>query len=103
VKCLRCGNCCTHYLVVIVDEPEKGLSEDNVICHDPDLTNHTNGVPCKHLRGDKPGEYSCFVHNHPWYNETPCFDFGQVESSPDRVCRMGEYILGKDNISNIKK
>jgi len=86
MKCLRCGYCCHKYLVVIVDNPSKGLVEDNIIVHNGD-------GPCKHLGGNKPGEYFCKLHNKPWYKETPCFEFGQTEENPDCECRMGRYVL----------
>ena len=84
--CLRCGYCCHQYLVMIVDDPEKGLSEDNIIAHEG------NG-PCKHLEGNTPGEYSCKVHNKSWYKKTPCYSHGQIERSPTDECRMGRYII----------
>jgi len=87
--CLRCGYCCKHYMVVIIDDPEKGIVEGNFV------VNEGNGVPCKHLRGDKPGEYSCAIHDYPWYEDTPCFSHGQIESSPDNECRLGAYLLKK--------
>jgi len=93
MKCLRCGNCCKTYLVMIIDKPELGLKEDNIICH------KGNG-PCKHLIGNKPGEYSCAVHNYPWYKKTPCFDYGQIEQSKDNPCRVGAYILNKEKLKN---
>jgi len=91
MKCLRCGYCCIHYCVVIVDDPEKGLREDNVLFHG------TSEVPekCKHLLGDKPGEYSCALHDKKWYKRTPCFAHGQIEEHKDDPCRMGDYILNK--------
>lgn len=70
---------------MIVDNPKKGLVENNIVAHMGDS-------PCKHLRGDKPGEYLCEVHNYPWYKETPCFSHTQIEKG-DTNCRMGEYIL----------
>ena len=76
-------------MVMIVDEPSKAISEDNIIAHKGD-------GPCKHLEGEKPGKYSCKVHSEPWYNETPCFSHGQIEKSPDEECRMGRYILDKN-------
>lgn len=85
--CLRCGYCCKKYLVAIVNNPEKGLQEDNIIIHNGD------GTACPHLSGDASGEYSCKVHNFPWYKDTPCFDHGQVEKDINTPCRMGEYIL----------
>ena len=91
MKCLRCGYCCTHLFVIIVDDPAKGPREDNLICHEG------KGVPCKHLRGNKPGEYYCNVHDESWYEETPCFMHGQIESRPDTLCRVGAYLLEKLN------
>ena len=87
MKCLRCGYCCTNYCVIIVDDPVKGIKEDNLICHEG------NG-PCKHLIGDCPGKFSCALHSYPWYKETPCFAFTQLPEN-DSNCRMGEYILKK--------
>jgi hypothetical protein len=51
--------------------------------------------PCPHLRWDKNDLSSCAIHDKPWYPSTPCFQFGQVESSPDCVCRIGEWVLEK--------
>jgi len=89
MKCLHCGYCCHHMMVVIVDNPKRGIHHDNLIIHDGD------GSPCKHLRGDKPGEYWCAVHHYKWYKRTPCYSHGQIEVSPDDPCRMGEHILKK--------
>ena len=86
MRCLRCGYCCHNYMVVIVDDPALGISDDNLVCHEGD-------GPCKHLRGDKPGEYSCVLHDYSWYKETPCYAHGQLEKSGDDVCRMGEFVL----------
>jgi len=94
--CVKCGFCCINYMVVIVDDPEKGLVKDNLIA------NEGNG-PCKHLRGNEPGEYSCAVHDYPWYKKTPCFSHGQIEASVDCVCRLGEYILKEGEALWMKK
>jgi len=73
-------------MVVIVDDPDKGIKEGNLICLQGD------GTSCKHLLGNKPGEYSCALHNKKWYKKTPCFSHGQIEQR-NSPCRMGEYIL----------
>lgn len=73
-------------MVVIVDDPEKGISQDNMIF------NIGDGKPCKHLQGDEPGEFSCALHDYPWYKETPCFAHGQIERENSN-CRLGEYML----------
>jgi hypothetical protein len=102
MKCLRCGYCCTYYCVMIVDDPKKGINDkDNFIFQKGD-------TKCKHLVGDKIGEYSCAIHNEDWYSETPCFAFDQIGKDKAN-CRMGEHILsihkGKkiEEIKNIKK
>ena len=73
-------------MVMIVDDPKKGVSEDNIIAHMGD-------GPCKHLRGTKPGEYSCAIHGEEWYKHTPCYDYGQIESDPGMPCRTGRYMM----------
>jgi len=88
--CSRCGYCCKHYSVIIVDDPAKGIVEDNLI-------HHPGTGPCKHLLGDKPGEYSCALHDEPWYIETPCHAFGQIEESFDTPCRIGVHVMRKEN------
>jgi hypothetical protein len=76
-----------NYLVIIVDDPKKGIAPDNLIAHEG------NGVKCKHLVGDKPGEYGCAIHDEPWYRETPCYEFGQIEADESTPCRIGAYLL----------
>ncbi len=85
--CLRCGKCCTTHWVIIVDDPEKGLREDNLI-EKPD-------GPCKHLVGTEPGKFSCAIHDKKWYKKTPCWSHGQVERSKDDPCRLGKWYLEK--------
>lgn len=88
MKCLKCGYCCIHYDVAIVNDPDLGFIEGNFI-HKP------CGTPCKHLVGNEAGKYSCDVHNKEWYEETPCFSHGQTEKSDSENCRIGAYILSK--------
>jgi len=87
MKCLRCGHCCINYLVVVVDNPEEGFKENNLIVNKGDR-------PCKHLLGNSPGEYKCAVHHKEWYKDTPCFEFTQIESK-DSPCRLGEEVVKK--------
>ncbi len=88
MKCLRCGWCCKHLAVIIVDDPDIGpVDESNL------LVRPGNGTPCQHLTGDRPGECACAVHEREWYEETPCFAHTQIENSLDDPCRMGEYLL----------
>ena len=55
--CLHCGYCCKNYMVVIVDNPKKGIREDNLIVHEG------GGKPCKHLDENN----NCKIHNYSWY------------------------------------
>lgn len=98
--CLRCGYCCNRLSVVIVDDPEIGLlpgGKDNLTIH--------NGMgpgpcPCKHLRGNKPGEYSCAVHDEPWYKFTPCNYYEQIGGGE---CKIGKRVLNGDMQKDAEK
>lgn len=83
--CLRSGYCCINYDVMIVDDPVKGLVENNVV-------HKKTGDRCKHLMGNKPGSHSCAVHDEPWYKDTPCAAFTQIECG-NQQCRLGEHII----------
>ena len=85
--CLRCGYCCKNLFVIIVDDPQKGIVDGNLIEH------LGRGVSCKHLKGKNPGEYFCAIHNEEWYKETPCARHGQIEKKIDTPCRMGKFLL----------
>ena len=43
MECLRCGYCCKDLAVVIVDDPEKGITKDNLIIYE--CANKMNGYP----------------------------------------------------------
>jgi len=94
MKCLHCGYCCKNYCVVVVKDPEKGYDPDDTT-GDNFLFVRGDGTPCPHLRGDRPGEYSCAVHDKPWYKLTPCFEFTQIERG-DTPCRIGTAILARE-------
>mgnify|MGYP000988315388 CR=1 FL=1 len=91
--CLRCGYCCKHSFVVVIADPDKGYDEDN-----PDESNvlmlNGDGTPCPYLKGDRPGEYFCAVHDKEWYDKTLCYAHNQIEEK-DSFCRIGEYMIKK--------
>ena len=93
MKCLRCGYCCKKLFVVVIDDPDIGFSDsDNYATFG---LSGDGSDPCKHLRGDSSGNYSCSVHDREWYPETPC---AQYQSHwPERVCRMGEMLVKNEN------
>jgi hypothetical protein len=68
-----------------VVNPDLGVVEGNVVAKEC-------GTRCPHLVGDKPGEYSCAVHDRDWYKDTPCFAHDQIGKEED-PCRIGKYIL----------
>jgi hypothetical protein len=73
---------------VIVNDPSKGFKENNF-----DF-NHGTGKACKHLRGAKPGEYSCILHDKSWYKDTPCFAHTQFETK-NVNCRIGDHMINR--------
>ena len=95
--CLRCGYCCVKYDVIIVDPKyiDDDLDFDNESIQEK-LMHKTYNKWCPHLIEKNKSIFSCKIHNKPWYDLTPCFEFGQIESSSDTKCRMGDYILHKN-------
>lgn len=89
--CIRCGYCCINLCVVIVDNPELGIVEGNLIVNNED----GGKAPCKHLEKGKDGRYSCKIHGRPWYKDTPCAKHTLV-GRDDMPCRMGVYQLAKE-------
>lgn len=92
--CLRCGKCCIKPTIMIVDDPIKGYIHSNMIIKIP-------GERCKHLIGDKPGKFSCAVHNEPWYKKTICYKYGGKRTggrrlNQDDVCETGKRALEKE-------
>lgn len=83
MNCLRCGYCCHKLAVIIVANPKLGIVESN-------LEAHNGSGPCKHLQGNKPGEYNCTIHDEPWYLETLCACYAQIGEGN---CRMGEAVM----------
>lgn len=73
----------------VVIDPNIGPAEDNM---QPVGYNEESIDRCPWLRGDKPGELSCAVHDRPWYAESPCAAY-QSHWPDDRPCTLGEYIV----------
>ena len=92
---MNCGLCCFDYVVIIIS-PKYSESNITNINDFPEeaYTIKQGNYPCPHLfwEGDKS---QCKIHSKIWYKETPCFDFGQIESSPKDICRLGEYVRKK--------
>jgi len=75
---------------MIVGDPKLGIREGNII--------HHNGLgnPCKHLKQISEFKYKCAIHKYKWYKKTPCYQHGQIERSKNDLCRMGEFVLKKN-------
>lgn len=84
--CLRCGHCCHVPWVMIVDDPEKEPGPLNCQWH-------LGKGPCKHLRGSKPGEYSCTVHDKPWYHGSSCAKHNVECVDDSGVCVKGKQVM----------
>ena len=67
--------------VGIVDDPALGIVEGNI-------KRKLAGERCQHLRGDTMLNYSCTMHNEPWFPETPCGKFDQP-GPKDSICQLG--------------
>jgi hypothetical protein len=92
MRCLRCGYCCTNYLVTIVISPESFNPDD---IKESDLrTIDQSKERCPHLRGDRVGEYSCSIHHYEWFKDTPCGTHTQIEPY-DSDCRMGSHLINR--------
>ncbi len=88
--CLRSGYCCTNYDVIVIDpkaiqDGEVDLSDKSVYLHKP------TGEKCPHLIHEEDGLFKCGIHHLPWYKETPCFAYTQIENG-NTECRMGAYL-----------
>ena len=95
MKCFRCGYCCIHLDVIIVDPVDVsrittlvGLTPDANV----NLLHKPCGERCPHLRFEGR-KAVCVIHDYPWFSETPCFQYVQVEQHADTPCRIGERLL----------
>lgn len=91
--CLRCGQCCLHLDIFIVN-PSSILADGSI---DPDdqeaMIFKPAGKRCPHLAFQSAceGDYAvCTIHHLPCYRGTPCEQFESV-GPEDAVCIMSEY------------
>jgi hypothetical protein len=99
MKCLRCGYCCCFLDVAIIKL--SAIQKDGSV----DFDNENNyeykpcNVQCPHLQwaGDKA---VCSVYHYPWFVDTPCHAYKQIESK-DSPCRTGDYF--KENKEDIRE
>jgi len=93
--CLRCGGCCLHLDIFIVNAAR--IREDGSIDPaDPEsMIFKPSGKSCPHLsfepsedEGDRIAV--CKIHHMPCYQNTPCHHFEQIGAADD-VCIMSAY------------
>jgi len=72
-------------MVIIVDNPDKGIVESNLIGHNCSTEKPTGR--CKHLIGNKPFELECAIHSKKWYKRTPCFQYNS-----EVKCNIGNWV-----------
>jgi hypothetical protein len=91
MRCLGCGFCCIKYDVVIVKDPTIHSPEDD----QDNFFIKKSGEKCPHLNGDHPGEFECMIHHYPWFFQTPCGQFNQIERE-ESECRIGDFLMKID-------
>ena len=99
--CLRCGNCCIHLDVMIVN-PRSIRPDGTRDPDDPDsMIIKPSGQRCPHLvcRDDVA---TCTIHELPCYRGTPCEQFEQFGREDD-VCIMGRYFEIEGKLQSQKK
>lgn len=101
VICLRCGYCCTHLDVMIVN-PESILQDGTVDPrHSEPLISKPQGTKCPHL--EFVGEMAtCRIHSFSCYSGTPCDLFEQFGRSDD-VCVLGSYYRASSSEGHLKQ
>ena len=94
MKCLRCGHCCFHYMVVIV---KPGIIPTGEITDADMLTFKPSDEYCPHFEWESEGVGKCIIHDEPFFKYTPCHRHKQVEYE-ESDCRSGEYFNNPKNI-----
>ena len=92
--CLRCGQCCLHLDIFVVN-PASILADGSI---DPDdkeaMIFKPAGQRCAHLVSQTAREVEmavCTIHHLPCYRGTPCEQFEQI-GPEDAVCVMSRYL-----------
>jgi hypothetical protein len=100
--CLRCGRCCLHLDIFIVN-PSSILADGSIDADDQEaMIIKPAGRKCPHLvqqplhQQDEEGSLAiCTIHHLPCYLGTPCEQFEQL-GPEDAVCVMSRYLRDLD-------
>ncbi|MDD1726558.1 MAG: hypothetical protein LUQ08_01895 [Methanothrix sp.] len=100
--CLRCGGCCLHLDILVVNPNH--IREDGSIdsINPASMIFKPSGKKCPHLvfQADPAGEKAvCSIHHLPCYQGTPCQQFEQMGPEDD-ICIMRGYFkkINKKNL-----
>jgi hypothetical protein len=98
MKCLRCGQCCFHLDIFIIN-PRSILPDGTVSSDDPEAMIFKPAQQiCPHLsiENDRAtNTATCTIHHLPCYRGTPCEQFEQLGPAED-VCFMSGYLQRQD-------
>jgi len=96
--CLRCGRCCLHLDIFIVN-PSSILADGSIDADDQEaMIFKPAGKKCPHLAHQPEGGGSiavCAIHHLLCYRGTPCEQFEQL-GPEDAVCVMSRYLQNLD-------
>jgi len=96
--CKRCGNCCLHLDIFVVN-PRSILPDGTLDRSDPEaMIQKPGGQMCPHLAFVvmPEGEIACCtIHHLPCYRDTPCEKFEQI-GPEDSVCLLSSYLEGQN-------
>jgi hypothetical protein len=91
--CLRCGQCCFHLDIFVVN-PRSILPDGNINPDDPEAMIFKPAQQmCPHLAiiaDSTTNAATCTIHHLPCYRGTPCDQFEQI-GPEDAVCIMSGY------------
>jgi len=100
--CLRCGGCCLHLDINVVN-PDCIRADGSIDPLDPcSMIMKPSGKKCPHLffqagpDGSGLGTAVCSIHHLPCYQGSPCQQFEQMGPEDD-VCMMSDYFRKLDD------
>jgi hypothetical protein len=107
--CLRCGRCCLHLDIFIVN-PSSIKADGSIDADDQEaMIFKPAGRKCPHLfqqhfhQQDGEGSLAvCTIHHLPCYRGTPCEQFEQM-GPEDAVCVMSRYLRDLDEKSLVRR
>lgn len=88
--CIKCAHCCYWFNNAIVKPQYIDIIQTEADITEEKITIKYEKTFCPYLIKEK-GQFSCTVHNYPWFKFTPCFKFIQIEEDDQTNCRIGDW------------